>query len=73
MAKIRSLFKNEEVLEAFDNGRNDVEAAQFLTSLGRVEVSQQLVRYWRRHTLEIVKKDGTPYAGTTVVDRVIKD
>ena len=73
MAKIRSLFKNEEVLEAFDNGRNDVEAAQFLTALGRVEVSQQLVRYWRRHTLEIVKKDGTPYAGTTVVDRVIKD
>lgn len=73
MAKIRSLFKNEEVLEAFNKGRNDVEAAQFLTSLGRVEVSQQLVRYWRRHTLEIVKKDGTPYAGTTVVDRVIKD
>jgi hypothetical protein len=73
LAKIRSLFKNEEVLEAFNKGRNDVEAAQFLTSLGRVEVSQQLVRYWRRHTLEIVKKDGTPYAGTTVVDRVIKD
>ena len=73
MAKIRSLFKNEEVLKAFSQGRNDTEAAKYLTSLGRVEVSRQTARYWRRSTIEVVKKNGKPYAGTTVVDRVIKN
>jgi len=72
MAKIRSLFKNEEVMASFDNGNNDFEAATYLSSLGRVEVSPQLVRYWRRHMTEVVKKNGQPYAGTGAVDLVIK-
>jgi hypothetical protein len=72
MAKVRSLFKNEEVLKAFSQGRSNTEAAKYLTSLGRVEVSRELAHYWRRSTIEVVKKNGKPYAGTTVVDRVIK-
>lgn len=72
--KIRKLFTNKDIEQALTEAKNDyVQAAQLLTNLGRGQVSRQLVRYWARHLTEVVKKNGEPYIGTTVLDRKIRN
>lgn len=76
---IRKLYSNEEIQAAFDfaGERDGVPnysgAAEYLTNLGRAEaVSRQLVRYWYKQ-INTVRKNGTPYLGTSVVDRKIAE
>lgn len=73
MAKVRKLFTNKEILNALKVSSSHKEAAKVLSDLRGVEVSPQLVRYWDRTLREFTKKDGTPYAGTTVADRKIRE
>jgi len=70
---LRKLFTNEEVAEAITNTENYVEAGRKLTELGRGVVSGPLVLYWDRHLSEVLKKNGEPYIGTTVLDRKIRN
>jgi len=70
---LRKLFTNEEVLNAIDSSKgNYVKASEKLTKLGRGLISYQLVNYWHRQLTEVVKKNGDPYIGTTVLDRKIR-
>ena len=72
--KLRKLFTNIEVEDAIACGEgNFVRAAELLTEFGRGEVSGQLVCYWNRHLSEVLKKNGDPYIGTTVLDRKIRN
>lgn len=73
MAKVRKLFTNQEILKALNNNSNHKGAAKELSRLRGVEVSPQLVRYWDRTLREFTKRDGTPYAGTAVADRAIRE
>lgn len=73
MAKVRKLFTNQEILKALNSNSNHKGAAKELSRLRGVEVSPQLVRYWDRTLREFTKRDGTPYAGTTVADRAIRE
>lgn len=68
---IRKLFTNQEILRALDNTDSVKEAAKELSELRNVAVSSQLLSYWKKH-LELKKRDGQPYVGTTVLDRNIR-
>lgn len=68
---IRKLFTNEEIHKALDNNDSIVAAAQELSQLRNVTVSDRLLRYWKQH-LETLRKNGEPYLGTTVLDRKIR-
>lgn len=68
--KLRKLFTNKEIRKALI-GRTLGEAAKELTKLNRGHVSSQMIRYWSQH-LELTKKNGEPYLGTTVLDRNIR-
>jgi len=71
--KLRKLFTNHEILEAVEATDNYGDAARQLSSLRGVEISRQLVNYWHRTLVEFTKRDGSPYVGTTVADRHIRD
>lgn len=73
MSRLRKLFTNEEVLAAIDATKTDKQAGKLLSELGRGDISKQLMRYWRRQLTEVTKRDGTPYQGTTVLDRKIRN
>lgn len=73
ITKVRKLFTNSEILEAIEVGVTNKASAKILTSLGRGEVSPQLMRYWKRTLTEFTKKDGTPYASTLATDRKIRE
>ena len=73
MSRLRKLFTNEEVLAAIDATKTDKQAGKLLSDLGRGDISKQLMRYWRRQLTEVTKRDGTPYQGTTVLDRKIRN
>lgn len=71
--KLRKLFKNKEIEDALEeaNGSHR-KAARILSAQKGVTVTRQLVRYWSRH-LNLKKRDGKPYVGTTVLDRTIQE
>lgn len=72
--KLRKLFTNDEVEDAIKQADGDLkDAAWELSQLDRGDVSPQLLRYWRRHLEEVLKKNGEPYIGTTVLDRKIRN
>ena len=73
MSKLRKLFTNEEVLAAITATKTDKAAGKILSDFGRGDISKQLMRYWRRQLTEVTKRDGTPYQGTTVLDRKIRN
>jgi hypothetical protein len=73
MSRLRKLFTNDEVLAAIDATKTDKQAGKLLSDLGRGDISKQLMRYWRRQLTEVTKRDGTPYQGTTVLDRKIRN
>jgi len=73
VSRLRKLFTNDEVLAAIDSTKTDKAAAAALSELGRGDISKQLMRYWRRQLTEVTKRDGTPYQGTTVLDRKIRN
>jgi hypothetical protein len=73
MSRLRKLFTNDEVLAAIDATKTDKQAGKILSDLGRGDISKQLMRYWRRQLTEVTKRDGTPYQGTTVLDRKIRN
>ena len=68
IGRIRKLFTNAEVHTAVANSESTQAAADALSRMRDIVVSRELLRYWIRH-LEMKKKDGSPYAGTTVLDR----
>ncbi len=71
--RLRKLFTTDEVQAALCNCNQDLrEAAAELTAMGRGAVSQQLLRYWKQH-LDLKKRNGEPYIGTTVLDRSIRE
>ena len=73
-SQLRKLFTNEEVQTALEEAGdgNYKEAAALLTGLGRGYVGRQNVRYWASH-LNLKKRNGEPYIGTTVLDRKIRE
>lgn len=73
MSKLRKLFTNEEILDAINSTKSDGAAGRKLGKLGRGHISKQLLRYWRRQLTEVTKRNGEPYAGTTVLDRKIRN
>tara|TARA_R110002050_G_scaffold115081_4_gene231082 strand:- start:839 stop:1834 length:996 start_codon:yes stop_codon:yes gene_type:complete len=73
MSKLRKLFTNAEVLDAINSTDSDRKAGVKLSALGRGNISKQLMRYWRRQLTEVTKSNGEPYAGTTVLDRKIRN
>jgi hypothetical protein len=73
MSKLRKLFTNAEVLDAINSTNSDRKAGVKLSALGRGNISKQLMRYWRRQLTEVTKRNGEPYAGTTVLDRKIRN
>ncbi len=73
MSKLRKLFTNAEVLDAINSTDSDRKAGVKLSALGRGNISKQLMRYWRRQLTEVTKRNGEPYAGTTVLDRKIRN
>lgn len=73
MSKLRKLFTNEEILDAINSTKSDSAAGRKLGKLGRGHISKQLLRYWRRQLTEVTKRNGEPYAGTTVLDRKIRN
>lgn len=75
---LRKLFTNEEITEALQvdagNEKNAyAHAAALLSERVGVPVSSKLVRYWQRNLIEVTKKNGEPYIGTTVLDRKIRN
>ena len=68
IGRIRKLFTNADINYAVDHSASTQAAADSLSRLRDVVVSRELLRYWIRH-LDMKKKDGEPYAGTTVLDR----
>lgn len=73
--KLRKLFTNDQILTAVigAEGQSYIAAAQYLSSLAKVTISRELVRYWHRNLTEVTKNNGEPYIGTTVLDRKIRD
>jgi hypothetical protein len=69
--RIRKLFSNEEIRDAVEQTENIRDAALLLEQLRGVAVGPQLVRYWLKH-LDMKKRNGQPYIGTTVLDRGIQ-
>ena len=71
--KLRKLFTNDDVLEAFNAADNSNRgAAGILTGFGRGVVTRQLVNYWMKH-LRTTKKNGQPHNSTGAVDKEIQD
>lgn len=71
--KLRKLFSNDEIINAMQVSNDNVtHAAQRLSRLRGKTISRELLRYWLTH-LATKKRDGTPYAGTTVLDRNIRE
>jgi len=68
---LRKLFTNDEIIDALQRHKTLVAAAKELSALRNVSVSTQILGYWRKH-LELKKRDGQPYVGTTVLDRQIR-
>lgn len=69
--KIRKLFTNEEIQAAVASTDSVRDAALLLEELRGVAVGPQLLRYWLKH-LDLKKRNGLPYVGTTVLDRNIQ-
>lgn len=67
--KLRKLFTNIEIEEARDGYDRPWER---LTELKGVPISRQTYDYWIKH-LELLKNNGEPYIGTTVLDRKIRE
>lgn len=68
---LRKLFTNDEIIDALERNPTVVAAAAELSKLRNVTVSSQLLGYWQKH-LQLKKRDGEPYVGTTVLDRKIR-
>lgn len=66
--KLRKLFSNDEVAEAGTHAHPEV----FLSELRGRTISRQTYAYWKKH-LETTKRNGEPYAGTGVIDKVIRN
>lgn len=71
--RLRKLFTNDEIMSAIEETDNFGQAARVLSNLRGVEVSRHMIRYWHRTIAEFTKKNGEPYAGTTVADRAIRE
>lgn len=71
MAKLRKLFTNEEIITALQTHNNTTKAAKELSKLRGVKVTSQLLTYWKKH-LEVKRKNGEPFLGTSVLDRQIR-
>ncbi len=66
--KLRKLFTNQEILQAGDRKK----PWKYLSDLKGVKVSRQTYNYWKKH-LDVKKRNGEPYIGTTVLDRDIRE
>lgn len=72
MPKIRTLFSNEEILKALDKSKSIKQAAKILSDAKNVEVSSQLLTYWKRG-LEFTNSKGLPYTTDTKINKKIRE
>lgn len=72
MAQIRKLFTNKEIKQALDFNDTITDAAKELSELRNIEVTSQLLTYWKKH-LKKTNKQGKPFAGTGPINRDIRD
>lgn len=71
--KLRKQFTNSEIQSAItEAGGSYTFAAKKLSELRGLTISRELVRYWARH-LDTRRANGEPYAGTSVLDRQIRE
>jgi hypothetical protein len=71
--KLRKKFTNDEVSNALAKSADScTEAAKLLSELRGLAISRELVRYWAQQ-LNTVSASGKPYAGTSVLDRQIRE
>lgn len=69
--KLRRLFMDDEIIKTLTMSSD--KGAAWLTSKERGIVSRQLLNYWQKQFLpEHSKSNGTPYVGTTIIDRDIR-
>lgn len=72
--KLRKRFTDAEVFDAYEKGEGQFGAtADILSEEGRGVISPELVRYWVRQLTEVTKADGTPFAGSGPLDRIIRE